>query len=132
LFKESHGKIENYAILNIINCIGFPIYLIIDGIGFVWRVDGDDIFSCGITLSLVEFSLIAERETSLLTTVWTESGRRDSIFLSVKYWRYLFIEFYIFVCDRKRILTVFTHSFFYESFIGWDGVHGEKKNSLTL
>jgi len=47
--------------------------------GFVWRIDADDGFPGGITVSFVEFPFITETETALLSAVRTESGSGDEI-----------------------------------------------------
>gem|GEM_PF-6524441 len=123
LLKKTSPEIKIPPILHRIPLITPPEILVIDFERLVWRVDGDNIPPCGITLAFVEFAFISKREPALLTTIWTERWSWNLVFLSVENWRDFLVKFEILVRNRKGNRTMTTGFGFDESFVFGDWVH---------
>lgn len=84
LLEKSPRKVKIPPIAQRIPLVTPPLLALVDGIRFVGRIHRDHRESLGITFSFVEFSLISKGETTLLTTVGTESGRGNEVFFHPK------------------------------------------------
>ena len=104
--------------------ITIPDIYIIYYIGFIGRVDGNNLIPCFITFSVIEFSLIPKSKTSSLSFFWTERWTGNKVFLASKCRRDFFVEFEIFVGDEKLLSADTTDFLFDYFFVGRNEGHG--------
>ena len=106
LLEKRARKIEVTTILERIPLVRVPLPMIVDGVGRVRSVDRENLLPREIALPMIESLLVPPRQTSLLTTVRTQSRRRDQLFFAAKYRGHFLVEHEIIGSDFKRCRAV--------------------------
>lgn len=123
LFKKWCIKIKLCPIVYRGPVISPPYFLIIDGIGFIGRVNWDNLVPRLVTFSMIELSLVAKCETSSLAFIWTKCWTWYEVFLTSKNGRDFVVKFHIFISYKKflpRNSAFFRFDYF---FVWWNERH---------
>ena len=105
LIQKAFGRIVGFSVTSGIPFITPPTGKAVDGKRGIGRVDRHNVLLTKIAIPPIKIAFVAERKASLLPAVGTERGRRNCVFLSRKYWRYLIVKLQIIRSDLEGLLA---------------------------
>src|SRR3989338_3655447 len=101
LLRECTRKIEIAAVGEFIPLIPPEFILVIDDVGFIWRIDRHHLLARKIGFTMVEETLVTEKLAALESAIGAQRGRRNCLLHTSDDRRNVIVKFQILRSDLK-------------------------------